>query len=65
MPDGTVPRPGGWNRFQLIVTNLEAEVERLKDEGIIFGNEIISGPGGSQILLMDPSSNAIELVQAA
>jgi predicted enzyme related to lactoylglutathione lyase len=65
MPDGAVPHPGGWNRFQFIVQNLEAEVERLKGEGIIFRNEIISGPGGSQILLMDPSGNAIELFQPA
>jgi predicted enzyme related to lactoylglutathione lyase len=65
MPDGAIPHPGGWNRFQLIVPNLEAEVERLKGGGVVFRNEIISGPGGSQILLMDPSGNAIELFQPA
>jgi catechol 2,3-dioxygenase-like lactoylglutathione lyase family enzyme len=64
MPDGAVPGPGGWNRIHLIVPDL-AEVQRLKGEGCEFRNELISGPGGSQILLLDPSGNVIELFQPA
>jgi catechol 2,3-dioxygenase-like lactoylglutathione lyase family enzyme len=63
MPDGTLPFPGGWNRIELVVDNLAAEVARLKAEGLHFRNEIITGPGGSQILLIDPSGNFIELFQ--
>lgn len=63
MPDGREPVPGGWNRIHIQVDNLEAEVERLRDAGLKFRNEIISGPGGSQILLEDPSGNLIELFQ--
>ena len=65
MPDGAVPGPGGWNRIHLIVPDLEAEVARLKTEGCQFRNDMIKGPGGSQILLLDPSSNVIELFQPA
>jgi catechol 2,3-dioxygenase-like lactoylglutathione lyase family enzyme len=64
MPDGTLPFPGGWNRIELVVENLTSEVTRLKAEGLHFRNEIISGPGGSQILLIDPSGNFIELFEA-
>lgn len=63
MPDGTVPIPGGWNRIQIIVEDITAEVERLKADGLQFRNEIVTGPGGSQILLMDPSGNFVELFE--
>ena len=65
MPDGEQPVPGGWNRFQLVVPDLEAEVARLRTQGVSFRNEIVSGPGGKQILLTDPSGNFIELFQPA
>lgn len=65
MPDGRRPVPGGWNRILLLVEDLEEEVERLKGAGLPFRNEIISGVGGSQILLEDPSGNVIELFQPA
>ncbi len=65
MPDGAVPGPGGWNRIHLIVPDLAAEIARLKSEGCEFRNEMITGPGGSQILLLDPSGNVIELFQPA
>jgi len=61
MPDGRRPTPGGWNRIHLIVDDLEAEVARLRSAGVRFRNEILTGPGGSQILLDDPSGNPIEL----
>lgn len=63
MPDGTLPVPGGWNRIELVVDNLRAEVDRLKREGLHFRNDIITGPGGSQILLIDPSGNFVELFE--
>ena len=63
MPDGRRPEPGGWNRFQLEVDDLPAEVERLRAAGARFRNEIVEGMGGNQILLEDPSGNAIELFQ--
>lgn len=65
MPDGAVPGPGGWNRIHLIVPDLAAEVARLRSDGCEFRNEMIKGPGGSQILLLDPSGNVIELFQPA
>ena len=65
MPDGRQPGPGGWNRIQLIVDDIAAEVDRLRTEGLTFRNEIVTGPGGSQILLEDPSGNSIELFQPA
>ena len=61
MPDGRRPSPGGWNRIHLIVEDLSAEVDRLRAAGVNFRNEIVIGPGGSQILLDDPSGNPIEL----
>jgi catechol 2,3-dioxygenase-like lactoylglutathione lyase family enzyme len=61
MPDGRRPEPGGWARIQLLVTDLTAEVERLRGAGLQFRNDIVKGPGGSQILVDDPSGNAIEL----
>jgi catechol 2,3-dioxygenase-like lactoylglutathione lyase family enzyme len=63
MPDGRQPAPGGWNRIHLIVDDLAAEVERLRATGLAFRNDIVKGPGGSQILLDDPSGNPIELFQ--
>jgi catechol 2,3-dioxygenase-like lactoylglutathione lyase family enzyme len=63
MPDGRLPEPGGWNRFQLVVDDLAAEVARLRAEGATFRNEIVVGMGGSQILLEDPAGNVIELFQ--
>jgi catechol 2,3-dioxygenase-like lactoylglutathione lyase family enzyme len=65
MPDGRTPGPGGWNRIHFIVEDIAAEVERLRAAGLTFRNDIISGPGGQQILLEDPSGNPIELFQPA
>src|SRR5262245_47694291 len=65
MPDGQRPGPGGWNRFELVVADLEAEVDKLRSRGLKFRNDIVKGPGGSQILLQDPSGNLIELFQPA
>lgn len=65
MPDGTLPFPGGWNRIELVFEDLAAEVGRLRAAGLKFRNDIITGPGGSQILLIDPSGNFIELFQPA
>jgi catechol 2,3-dioxygenase-like lactoylglutathione lyase family enzyme len=61
MPDGRTPEPGGWNRIQLIVDDIDAEVARLRAAGAHFRNEVIKGPGGAQVLLEDPSGNVIEL----
>ena len=63
MPDGTLPKPGGWNRFQLEVEDLAVVVERLKEHGATFRSEIITGVGGKQILLEDPAGNPIELFE--
>jgi catechol 2,3-dioxygenase-like lactoylglutathione lyase family enzyme len=63
MPDGRKPEPGGWNRIHFIVEDIAAEVDRLRAAGVKFRNDIITGPGGSQILLEDPSGNPIELFQ--
>jgi catechol 2,3-dioxygenase-like lactoylglutathione lyase family enzyme len=63
MPDGTMPEPGGWNRFQLEVDDIEATVARLREHGARFRNEIITGVGGRQILVEDPAGNPIELFQ--
>jgi catechol 2,3-dioxygenase-like lactoylglutathione lyase family enzyme len=65
MPDGTRPVPGGWNRLHLQVDDLAGEVQRLRAADLRFRNDIISGPGGSQILLEDPSGNVVELFQPA
>ncbi|MGO4621390.1 VOC family protein [Ensifer sp. 2YAB10] len=65
MPDGEQPAPGGWNRIHLIVDDLDAEVERLRRAGVMFRNDIVTGPGGAQILLIDPSGNVVELFQPA
>jgi catechol 2,3-dioxygenase-like lactoylglutathione lyase family enzyme len=63
MPDGREPVPGGWNRIHIQIDELAAEVERLREAGLKFRNDVITGPGGSQILLDDPSGNPIELFQ--
>jgi catechol 2,3-dioxygenase-like lactoylglutathione lyase family enzyme len=63
MPDGTMPEPGGWNRFQLDVGDLEATVEHLRRHGARFRNEIVAGVGGKQILVEDPSGNPVELFE--
>jgi catechol 2,3-dioxygenase-like lactoylglutathione lyase family enzyme len=65
MPDGRTPRPGGWNRIHFIVEDIAADVERLRSAGLTFRNDIVTGPGGRQILLEDPSGNPIELFQPA
>ncbi len=65
MSDGVKPSPGGWNRIHLVVDDLASEVTRLRDAGLTFRNEMITGTGGSQILLVDPSGNLIELFQLA
>jgi catechol 2,3-dioxygenase-like lactoylglutathione lyase family enzyme len=65
MPDGRTPEPGGWNRIHFIVDDIAAEVERLRGAGVQFRNEIVSGPGGQQILLEDSAGNPIELFQPA
>ena len=65
MPDGATPGPGGWNRIHLIVDDIEAEAARLRAAGAPFRNEILSGPGGQQVLLQDPSGNVVELFQPA
>ena len=65
MPDGERPRPCGWNRIHLIVDDLPAEVTRLRAAGVQFRNDIVTGPGGSQILLVDSSGNFVELFQPA
>jgi catechol 2,3-dioxygenase-like lactoylglutathione lyase family enzyme len=65
MPDGRRPAPGGWNRIHLLVDDLPCEVERLRGAGISFRSDIVKGPGGSQIVLDDPSGNPVELFQPA
>jgi catechol 2,3-dioxygenase-like lactoylglutathione lyase family enzyme len=65
MPDGRTPAPGGWNRIHLLVDDIAAEVNRLRAAGLAFRNDIVTGPGGRQILLDDPSGNPIELFQPA
>jgi catechol 2,3-dioxygenase-like lactoylglutathione lyase family enzyme len=65
MPDGRRPGPGGWNRLHLLVDNIDAEVARLRRAGATFRSEVVSGPGGKQIVLDDPSGNPIELFQPA
>ena len=65
MPDGRQPEPGGWNRVQLVVDDLASEVEGLRGHEVAFRNEIVTGPGGSQILLEDPAGNVVELFQPA
>ena len=63
MPDGRLPEPGGWNRFQIEVDDLDAEVERLRGAGASIRNEIVEGVGGRQILVDDPAGNCVELFE--
>jgi catechol 2,3-dioxygenase-like lactoylglutathione lyase family enzyme len=65
MPDGTMPRPGGWNRFQLEVDDIEATVARLREHGARFRNDVVTGVGGRQILVEDPAGNPVELFEPA
>jgi catechol 2,3-dioxygenase-like lactoylglutathione lyase family enzyme len=64
MSDGERPRPGGWNRIHLIVDNLQSKVVHWRQAGVQFRNDIVSGPGGSQVLLVDPSGNYVEVFEA-
>ena len=63
MPDGTLPEPGGWNRFSIEVDDLEGTVARLRAAGVRFRNDIVTGVGGKQILIEDPSGNPVELFE--
>ena len=63
MPDGTMPAPGGWNRFQLEVDDIEGTVARLREEGAQFRNDIVTGVGGKQVLVEDPAGNPVELFE--
>lgn len=63
MPDGTKPEPGGWNRISLEVAGLDAIVESLRNEGVHFRSDVITGVGGRQVLLDDPSGNPVELFE--
>lgn len=65
MPDGRRPGPGGWNRIHFIVPDIAAEVARLRAEGVQFRNDILTGPGGKQILIEDPAGNVVELFEPA
>ena len=65
MPDGRQPGPGGWNRIHFVVDDIESEVARLRDGGATFRNDIVTGPGGKQILLEDPSGNVVEIFEPA
>ena len=65
MPDGEQPKPGGWNRIHLIVDDIDSEVTRLRIAGVRFRNNVVAGPGGRQILLVDPAGNLVELFQSA
>lgn len=65
MPDGRKPGPGGWNRIHFLVDNIDADVTRLRDAGATFRNDIVTGPGGQQILAEDPFGNVVELFQPA
>ncbi len=63
LPDGTLPTPGGWNRISLEVDDLEATVAGLRSEGVHFRSDVVTGVGGNQVLLDDPSGNPVELFQ--
>lgn len=65
MADGEVPTPGGWNRIHFIVDDIDAEIDRLKNNGVSFRNDVVSGPGGKQILAIDPSGNLVEVFEPA
>lgn len=63
MPDGTLPQPGGWNRFAVEVSDIETTARKLRDAGVPFRNEVITGVGGKQVLVEDPSGNPVEIFQ--
>ena len=65
MPDGRVPAPGGWNRLVITVEDLDAMVDRLRNDGASFRNDIVEGPGGRQILVEDPAGNVVEIFEPA
>jgi glyoxylase I family protein len=65
MPDGRRPEPGGWNRIIVRSSNLEDDIDALRNAGVVFRNDIVAGPGGRQILLEDPSGNLVELFEPA
>ena len=65
MPDGARPGPGGWNRIHFVISDLAGEIARLKAAGVTFRNDVVTGPGGSQILVQDPAGNLVELFQPA
>lgn len=65
MPDGAVPGPGGWNRIHLVVADVAAEAARLRGAGLTLRSDIVTGPGGQQVLVEDPSRNVVELFQPA
>jgi catechol 2,3-dioxygenase-like lactoylglutathione lyase family enzyme len=65
MPDGERPGPGGWNRIHFVYPDIDAEITRLKKEGVPFRNDVVTGPGGKQILVEDPSGNLVELFEPA
>jgi predicted enzyme related to lactoylglutathione lyase len=65
MADGEVPQPGGWNRIHLLTDDIEGEIERLRGEGVQFRNDVVAGPGGKQVLAVDPAGNFVELFEPA
>ena len=65
MSDGAQPGPGGWNRIHLIVDDIDTEIDRLREQGAAFRNDVVTGPGGKQVLLADPSGNFVELFEPA
>ncbi len=65
MPDGARPGPGGWNRIHFVTSDLASDIARLKAAGVTFRNDVVTGPGGSQILIQDPAGNLVELFQPA
>ena len=65
MPDGTLPQPGGWNRFSIEVTDLASTVAKLGGNGVQFRNDVVAGVGGKQIIAEDPSGNPVELFEPA
>lgn len=65
MPDGATPRPGGWNRIHFVTSDFDGEIARLRDAGVRFRNDVVTGPGGRQILVLDPAGNVIELFEPA
>jgi catechol 2,3-dioxygenase-like lactoylglutathione lyase family enzyme len=65
MADGAQPGPGGWNRIHFVVDDLESEIKRLEAAGVPFRNEVVTGPGGAQVMIVDPAGNLVELFQPA